>query len=197
MSRYFNYSEKLSACEFVLLVSVIMHFSYMLLKLQYHETGQQMSKQQQLAAYNCLILNFVKKYVPVTRSPLLVMNLTTWTYPAFDYVRYKDHTLMHQYTNFKIINEAIQSFTFMKGNYLFPALLIPLTFKNTKIKTHLSSVKTKQSENFDKTTISIMGSINKQALVPWMSDLIICWKKVQIQCIITQNQWLHKISWSK
>lgn len=92
MSRYFNYGEKLSACEFVLLVSVIMHFSYMLLKLQYHETGQQMSKQQQLAAYNCLILNFAKKYVPVTRSPLLVMNLTTWTYAAFDYVRYKNHS---------------------------------------------------------------------------------------------------------
>lgn len=82
----------------------------------------------------------------------------------------------------------------MQGNYLFPALLIPLTFKNAKIKTHLSSVKTKQSENFDKMTISIMGSINKQALVPWMSDLIICWKKVQIPCITTQDQWFHKIS---
>lgn len=73
-----------------------MHFSYMLLK---HEIGQQMSKQQQLAAYNYLILDFVKKFVPVTHSPLLFMNLTTWTYPAFDYVRYKNHspdTSVHQ-----------------------------------------------------------------------------------------------------
>lgn len=74
----------------------------------------------------------------------------------------KTTALTHQYTKFSIINEAIQSFTFMPGNYLFPAILIPLTFKNTKIKTHLSSIKTKQSETFDKQLlVSWDPSINK------------------------------------